>query len=68
MRAESIGFPIGVTDPQRADVQHALGVSGVRFFGRAAVTAEITRIYELNRDFIRDASDVRFATGLQYAW
>ena len=68
MRAEEIAFPSGITNRQRADVQHAVGMTGLRTLGRASVSYEATYIRELNRDLKRDASNLRLGTGVTYAW
>ena len=68
MRSEVIAFPSGVTDPQGADVQHALSFNGLRFRGRVAITYEVTSVYELNRYFQGDASNLRLASGVRYVW
>jgi hypothetical protein len=71
MRAQDVAFPSGVTNPQRADVQHVLSFNGLRYRagGRAAVSWEATYVYELNRNLQdHDARNLRLATGLRYVW
>jgi hypothetical protein len=68
LRAEYRPSGIGVPDAQRADLFQTLTVDGLIFRGRTAITYELTGVYELNRDFQKDAFNVRAATGLQYAW
>jgi hypothetical protein len=53
---------------QKADVFHALGLDGIVFRGRTALTYELTGVYELNRNFQRDAFNLRAASGVRYAW
>jgi hypothetical protein len=54
--------------PQNADVFHALGLDGIVFRGRTALTYELTGVYELNRNFQRDAFNLRAASGVRFAW
>ena len=68
MRGEDELFPSGITVPERADVQHALSVSGIRRRGALGITYEATWVRELNRDLRGDASNLRLATGVEYAW
>jgi hypothetical protein len=42
-------------NPRGLDVMHTLGVEGLFFRGRYDITAGATAVYELNRDFHRDA-------------
>lgn len=58
----------GVPTPSRADVFHALGVDGVLFRGRTALTYEMTGVYEPNRNFRSDAFNVRFGIGSRFTW
>src|SRR5688572_5733857 len=68
MRAQALVHPSGMPEAEHADVMHTLGIDGIRFRGRLALTYELTTIFELNRDFGRDAWNVRAATGAQYVW
>jgi hypothetical protein len=69
MRAEYLTIDRNwIPVPQNADVFHALGLDGMLFRGRTALTYELTGVYELNRDFQRDAFNLRAATGVRYAW
>lgn len=59
----------GVPDPMLADVFHTLGLDGMWFrSSRTAVTYELTAVYETNRDFRRDAFNLRAATGARLYW
>jgi hypothetical protein len=68
MRAEF--FPPGevVGYAGGADAFYTLGLDGLRFRGRVAATYELTAVYEMNRNFGRDAFNVRASTGVRYAW
>jgi hypothetical protein len=57
-----------VSVPQKADVFQALGLDGMLFRGRTALTYELTGVYELNRNFQRDAFNLRAASGVRFAW
>jgi hypothetical protein len=58
----------GVPQVSRADVFHALGVEGIVFRGRSAITYELTGVFEANRHFDRDAFNVRAGLGTRYTW
>ncbi len=68
MQSEYRADPSAPPDPQKADVMHALGVDGIRFRGRTAITYELTGVYELNRNFDHDVFNLRAALGIQYVW
>ena len=68
MRAENRSIDNHVPIPKLADVMHALTVDGVRFRGRLGINYELTAVYELNRNFERDAFNVRAVSGIQYVW
>jgi hypothetical protein len=46
--------PNGLPDPDRADVMHALGVERVLFLSRIDLTAGLSGVWNLNRDFADD--------------
>lgn len=64
LTAERAWVPV----PDSADVFHALGVDGLLFRGRTAVTFELTGVYEVNRDFRRNVFNLRAGAGVQYLW
>lgn len=68
MRAEFLppGNVVGAAG--KADVFYTLGVDGLRFRGRIAATYEVTAVYEMNRNFGRDAFNLRASSGVRYAW
>lgn len=68
LRAQKRDNDIHLAIPQEADVMHTLGIDGLRFRGRMAVTYELTAVYELNRNFARDVFNLRAASGIQYVW
>lgn len=68
MRGEDEVFPSGITIPERADVQHALSVSGILRRGALGVSYEATWVRELNRDLRGDAANLRVGTGIEYVW
>jgi len=57
LRGETSGATVatGPQNPRGLDVMHSLGVEGLFFRGRYDITAGATAMYELNRDFHRDA-------------
>jgi hypothetical protein len=71
MRGEDEAFPSGETTAMRADVQHALGASGVHRVGRSrrlGVSWEATWVRGLNRDMRGDAANLRIGSGIEYVW
>ena len=50
-------------NPRGLDVMHTLGVEGVFFRGRYDLWAGATAVYELNRDFRRDAFNLNLIMG-----
>ena len=69
MRAEHLTTERGwVPIPLNADVFHAFGVDGVVFRGASAFTYELTGVYELNRNFQRDAFSLRAGSGVRFSW
>ena len=69
MRAEYLTIERAwVPIPSMADVYHALGVDGIRYRGRSAITYELTGVYEANRHFERDAFSLRAVIGARHAW
>jgi hypothetical protein len=61
------GDPSGasVPDPRGIDVQHALAVERLQFRGRYDLLARVAAVYELNRDFRRDAFDLNLIIGVR---
>ena len=57
-----------VVDPRGLDVMHALSWNALFFRGRYDVTAGLTAVYELNRDFRGDAVNFNATLGLRAAW
>ena len=55
----------GPGDLGGVDVQHAFAVERLQFRGRYDVLARATAVYELNRDFGRDAFDLNLIFGLR---
>lgn len=68
MRSETRVAATLMTIPQAADVMYALGMDGVRFRGRMALTYELTAVYELNRNFTTNVMNVRASSGVRYVW
>jgi hypothetical protein len=48
------------------DVSHALGFEMSRFLRGFDVTGGLTMVYELNRDFKRDATNLNAQAGVRY--
>lgn len=57
---------LGVRSPRSIDVSHALGFEMSRFMRGIDVTAGLTLVRELNRDFRRDATNVNALVGVRY--
>jgi hypothetical protein len=68
MRAENRSLPLSMPNAQEADVMHALSFDALRYRGRFAISYELTGVWELNRDFGRDALNLRAASGVRYVW
>jgi hypothetical protein len=60
--------PTGLPVASQADLQQVLTFSGFRIRGRTAITYEATGVYELNRNFDKDARNLRLAIGVRQAW
>ena len=60
LRGETSGATVATApqNPRGLDVMYTLGVDGLFFRGRYDVWAGATAVYELNRDFRRDAFDL----------
>jgi hypothetical protein len=56
----------GVRTPRSMDVSHALGFEMSRFMRGFDVTGGLTMVYELNRDFQRDATNLNAQLGARY--
>jgi hypothetical protein len=62
------GDPTGASpDPRGIDVQHAWAVERLMFRGRYDVLARATAVYELDRDFRRDAFNLNLIIGTRIA-
>ena len=59
-------LPADTTAPRALDVMHALGVDGTLFRGPVDVTAGVTGVWNLNREFRRDASNLNATLGVRY--
>jgi hypothetical protein len=57
----------GQLDPRALDVQLAAGANGLFFRGPYDVTAGVTAVYELNRDFQRDVLNLNFTVAVRAA-
>jgi hypothetical protein len=58
----------GATTADSLDVQHALTLQTTRFRGALDVFGGATALYEMNRDYRRDAFGVRLETGARVAF
>jgi hypothetical protein len=58
----------GATTSDSIDVQHALTVRATLFRGPLDLIGGATAIYEMNRDYRRDAVGLRLETGARVAW
>ena len=64
LRRQRGGFALdSVSDPQGLDVIHAVSANGLVFRGRYEIIAGLTAVYELNRDFQRDAFNLNLVVG-----
>ena len=54
-------------NPRGLDVMHTLGVERLFFHGRYDVLVGATAVYELNRDFLRDAFNLNLIAGARAA-
>jgi len=52
-------------NPRGLDVMHTLGVERLFFRGRYDITTGLTAVYELNRDFKRDAFNLNLIVGVR---
>jgi hypothetical protein len=68
MRGEWLDPASGLPEARRADVMHTLRAESLMFFSRFDVTAGATGVYELNRDFNRDAFNLNVALGARVRW
>lgn len=68
LRAEFFALGEVSSTAARSDFSHVLTIDGLRFRGRAALTYELTAVFESNRYFMRDAFNLRASSGVRYAW
>lgn len=59
-------FRIAPPDPRGIDVQHALAVERLWFLRRYDLLLRATAVYELNRDFRRDAFNINVIAGMRF--
>jgi hypothetical protein len=66
MRAENVSGVYGLPNAGLADIMHALGVERVRFtrFGEASLS--LTAVWDLNRNFGRDAFNLNSAASWRF--
>jgi hypothetical protein len=57
---------LGVRTPRSIDVSHALGFEASRLFQQYELTYGLTFVRELNRDFLKDASNLSALVGVRY--
>ncbi|HEX6573589.1 MAG TPA: hypothetical protein VF042_01345 [Gemmatimonadaceae bacterium] len=57
---------MGIRTPRSIDVSHALGFERAAVYRGFEVTTGLTLVRELNRDFLRDATNVNALVGLRY--
>ena len=57
---------LGIRSPRSIDVSHALGFERSSVIGEFEVTTGLTLVRELNRDFIRDATNINALVGVRY--
>lgn len=69
LRAEAAGFTVAsaAPDPRGMDVMHTLGIEGLFFRGRYDISVGATVVFELNRDFRRDAVNVNAVLAVRAA-
>lgn len=56
----------GIRTPRSMDVTHALGLETTRLVRGFDVTGGLTMVYNFNRDFIEDATNVNALLGVRY--
>ena len=67
VRGENGNFTsLGIRTPRSIDVSHGLGFEASRFYRQYEFTGGLTFIRELNRDFLRDASNLNALVGVRY--
>jgi hypothetical protein len=57
---------LGIRSPRSIDVSHALGFERAIVMSGFELTAGLTFVHELNRDFIRDATNVNALVAVRY--
>jgi hypothetical protein len=57
---------LGIRTPRSIDVSHGIGFEASRFFQQYELTYGLTFVRELNRDFVRDASNLNAVVGVRY--
>ena len=57
---------LGIRSPRSIDVSHALGFERSAVYQDFEITTGLTFVRELNRDFIRDATNVNALIGVRY--
>ena len=57
---------LGIRAPRSIDVSHALGYEASRFYREYELTYGLTLVRELNRDFIRDETNLNALIGVRY--
>ena len=57
---------VGIRNPRSIDVSHALGFETTRFMHRFDLTGGLTVVRELNRDFLRDQTNINALIGVRY--
>jgi hypothetical protein len=69
LRRQRGGFAAtGQPDPHGLDVVHTLGWNALIFRGRYDITAGLTAVYELNRDFARNTFNLNAVLGARMGW
>jgi hypothetical protein len=67
VRRESGRFiELGIREPRTIDVSHALGFERSAMISGFEVTTGLNLVYELNRDFLRDATNLNALVGVRY--
>ena len=56
----------GIRTPRSIDVSHALAFENAAVFRGLEVTTGLTLVHELNRDFLRDATNINALVGVRY--
>src|SRR5205085_4973520 len=61
-------FSSGIRPPKAPEVQHAISVEAVRFWGPVDIHFDLTGVYDLNRYFSYDAFNLNAVAGLRWSW